>query len=194
LGFDSIHGTEKPRSTISHLEDEVARLEIELGRVKSQSRSPSDIANATVDRLSTSLAKTILEPRGRSRKHESLLPLTSPFFLSSSPVPYLSSEALDDIGDLQTQEDPPRAITISSIPHHVIDIMLKNYCEIYRPLYPAIEETDLYKACDRIRNDTKPSEFDYFCIYITLAISVSSQLSQFTCSSLIQPDKYAHAS
>lgn len=172
MGYDSIQGVDKPRSTISHLENEVARLEIELGRIKNQSTSISDVANAEVEKLTRRLATTILEPRGPSRKQESLLPLTSSFFLSGSPVPYLDSQAWDDTKGGQTPERPPRAITIATIPRHVIDIMLKNYCEIYRPQYPAIEALDLCTASDRVYNNEEASEFDLFCVYITLAISV----------------------
>ena len=178
MGFDSIHGNDKPRSTIRHLEEEVARLQIELLHIKGQTTSVLDSADAAVERLTTCLAATIAEPRGRSHKQGSLIPLTSPFFLSGSPVPYLSSQAWEDTKSGQTQERSPRAINVSSIPSHVVDIMLKHYCEIYRPQYPAIEESDLHKACDRVHNNRQPSDYDIFCVHITLAISVCTRLSQ----------------
>lgn len=155
----------------------MTRLEIELARVKSQTRSTEDIANAAVEKLTTSLATTILEPRGRSSQQKSLLPLTSTYFLSESPVPYFSTQTWDDNRVEQTQERSLRAITISAIPRHVIDIMFKNYCEMYRPRYPAVEESDLYKAYDRVYKNAQPSDFDCFCTYITLAISVCTQCS-----------------
>ncbi|KAH8819324.1 hypothetical protein F5884DRAFT_743739 [Xylogone sp. PMI_703] len=130
-----------------------------------------DIANAAVEKLSTSMARAILEPSGHSHKPEGLLPLTSPFFLSGSPVPYLIRQTSDDITADPTQEHPLRTATISSIPRHIVDIMLKNYCDTYRRLYPAIEESDLYEACDRVCKNERASDFDFFCVYITLAIS-----------------------
>lgn len=172
VGFDSIHGTDKPRSTISFLEEEVARLEVELRRVKSQNRSISDSANAAVERLTTRLATAIVEPRSRPRKQESHLPLTSPFFLSGAPAPYFSKASWENTKLDPNAERSVRAITVSSIPRHVIDAMLKHYCEIYRPQYPAIEEEDLWKACEKVYTNAQPSGFDIFCVYITLAISV----------------------
>lgn len=156
----------------------MARLEIELGRVHIQTRTISDIASAAGERLSTCLATTILAPQGRFRKPESLLPLTSKYFLAGSPLPYLSRRTLDNDEGEQTQERSPPANSLSSIPRHVIDIMLRHYCEIYRPQYPAVEESDLYKACDRVYNDTHPTDFDIFCVHITLAISVWAPSSQ----------------
>lgn len=172
MGYDSIHGTDKPRSTISFLEEQVAGLENELGRVKSQNRSVSDMANAAVESLTTRLATAIAEPIGRSRKQEDYPPLTSPFFLSGSVVPYFTKSTWETTKcDLDT-ESPMRPITVSSIPRHVIDTMVKHYCEIYRPQYPAIEEEDLYTAVEKVYTNSQPTVFEIFCVYITLAISV----------------------
>jgi hypothetical protein len=187
LGFDSVQGVEKPRSTISELENEVARLEVELARVTSQNRSMSDIADAAVERLTTRLATAIVEPRGTAvtLTQENPVPLTSAFFISESPVPYFSSQAWDEDNDEQTkqtkqiQKPPIRPINVSAIPRHIIDIMLKNYCEKYRPQYPAIEQADLYSAFDRVINNAQPSDFDYFSTYICLAISVCTNLCGF---------------
>jgi hypothetical protein len=173
LGYDAIHGVDKPRSTIVHLENEVARLEAELSRVKTQTRTASDIANVAVENLATRLAVTIVDPSGLSRKQDKdMLPLTSPFFLSCSPSPYLLSDAEDDMAEYQSQEDSSRPINAASVPKHVVDAMLKHYCEIYRPQYPGIEETDLLEACDRVYNNIQPSDADVFYVHITLAISV----------------------
>lgn len=124
----------------------------------------------------------MIEPSGRSRKQESLLPLTSSFFLSGSPAPYLSDLAWDDPEPEQTpgEETQLIAIAVSSIPRNIIDVMFKNYCEMYRPRYPAVEESDLYGAYDRVYNNTEPSAFDCFCTYITLAISVCTRCPEFT--------------
>ena len=150
----------------------MARLEIELGRVKNQTRNTSDTANTAVERLTTGLAKSILKLGGRSRKQETPLPLTSTYFLAGSPVPYLSSHDLGDTDAEQIDKSLTSALAISFIPRSVIYIMLRNYCEMYRPRYPTIEESELYEAFERVCNNAEPSEFYFFCIYITLAISV----------------------
>jgi hypothetical protein len=103
-----------------------------------------------------------------------MLPLTSSFFLSGSPEPYLSSPPKEI--DTSKQDEEPTSSTnkLSSIPRHAVDTMLKHYCEIYRPLYPAIEESELFNASDRVYNNAQPSAFDIFCVHVTLAISVRS--------------------
>ncbi|KAJ5812669.1 hypothetical protein N7474_008970 [Penicillium riverlandense] len=136
--------------------------------------SMSDIAHTAVERLTECLATTILEPGGRSRMQENLLPLTSTFFLSGSPVPYLSSQTWDETKDTKATKFPLSTSTLSSISRPIVDILLKHYCEIYLPQYPAVEESDLYKACDRVYNNLQPSGFDIFCVHITLAISMTT--------------------
>ena len=172
MGFDSIRGVDKPRSTISHLEEEIARLEIELGQIKSPTKTSADIANAAAEEFSTRLAAAILAPQGPSRKQGSLLPLNSPFFLTESPLPYVKFDPADLNRDVSSEEPLPVSNKLSSIPRHVIDAMLKHYCEIYRPLYPFIDEANLYEACERVYNNVSASAFDIFSVHITLAISV----------------------
>lgn len=174
VGFDSIQGVDKPRSTVSHLEEEVARLEIELQRIKNQDHGTSvaEVANTAVKRLATSLAVAIIEPGGVSHKDGGLLSLATPFFLSPSPVPYLSSQSWSNSSTDKEKEAQTNPISISSIPRHVADAMLKHYYEIYRPQYPAIEESDLYESCEKVYNKQTPSDFDTFCVHISLAISV----------------------
>ncbi|KUJ13383.1 uncharacterized protein LY89DRAFT_157759 [Mollisia scopiformis] len=174
LGFDSIHKTEKPRSIVSYLEEQVARLEIELRQIKTQSTDISDLVNVTVERLTTSVAVATLEPAGKLRKQENVIPLTSSYFLSASPVPYLNSQAWDNNKLERPKESLSDAITISTIPRHVVETMLKHYCEIYRPQYPAIDESELYEACERAYNNANPSDFDMYCVHIALAISTST--------------------
>ncbi|KIX09034.1 uncharacterized protein Z518_00112 [Rhinocladiella mackenziei CBS 650.93] len=41
-------------------------------------------------------------------------------------------------------------------------------------MYPAIDESDLYLACDRVHNNAEPSNYDIFCVHITLAISTNT--------------------
>jgi hypothetical protein len=138
-----------------------------------QTKTASDIANIAVESLTTRLAVTIVDPSGLCRKQDkAMLPLTSPFFLSCSPSPYLLSDAEDAMVEHQSQEDSSRPINAASVPKHVIDAMLMHYCEIYRPQYPAIEEMDLLEACDRVYNNIEPSDTDIFYVHITLAISV----------------------
>lgn len=56
--------------------------------------------------------------------------------------------------------------------------MLKHYCEIYRPQYPAVEESDLLAAFDRVYDKLpgakRATDFDVFCVHITLAISTTT--------------------
>lgn len=172
MGFDSIQGVERPRSTISHLEQEVTRLETELGLIQGQTKTDLDVAIEAAEQLSTRLAATIAMPPRSFRNQETLLPLTSTFFLSGSPEPYLSGPLKNS--ELPAQYDETSASTnkLSSIPRHAVDTMLKHYCEIYRPLYPAIEESELFDASDRVYNNIQPSAFDIFCVHVTLAISV----------------------
>lgn len=155
-----------------HLEQEVARLETELGLIQSQTRTDLDISIEAAERLSARLAATIVIPPRCPRNQDTLLPLTSTFFLSGSPEPYLSNPPKE--ADTPNQAEGPIASTnkLSSIPRHAVDTMLKHYCEIYRPLYPAIEESELFNASDRVYNNTQPSAFDIFCVHVTLAISV----------------------
>lgn len=148
-------------------------------RVTTETRDMSEITDGAVERLTGRLAMAIVAPSSRSRKQENLLPLTSVYFLSGSPVPYISSQAWNNARSDQTDEQQQRAIHISSIPRHVIDIMLKNYCEIYRPQYPAVEESDLNEACEKVYKNEEPSDFDIFCVHITLAISVRTHLTQY---------------
>lgn len=113
-----------------------------------------------------------VEPTGRTRRQEQLLPLVSKYFLSDSPLPYADPQAWDGVA----KSDEPdvhswRAIAISSIPHHVVDAMLKHYCETYRPQYPSIGENDLYRARDRVYDSPELVGYEAFVIYITLAIS-----------------------
>ncbi|KIV91134.1 hypothetical protein PV10_05710 [Exophiala mesophila] len=174
LGYDSVHGANQPRSATSHLEQEVARLEAELERINRQSKTHVDVAIEAVDKLSTDLATTVVLPQGLTRKQEIQPPLTSSFFLSGSPPPYLI-EWSHEYGISDHEEDGSSSqIKLSSVPDHVVNTMLKHYCEIYRPLYPAVEETDLFEAYDRVYNNKSPSPFDIFCVHITLAISMQT--------------------
>ena len=163
---------EKPRSIVSHLEQEVTRLEAQLANTGTYSNSISDIASVAGERLFTNLAQAVLAPETFVRKQEENLTLDSPYFLNGSPVPYLSSRAWDDNQGDQSQKHLSKTHTLSSTPRHVVDLMLKHYCQIYRPQYPAIEEYTLYEACERVYDDNQPSDFDIFSVNITLAISV----------------------
>ena len=163
---------EKARSTVSHLEQEVARLEAQLANTRTYSNSISDIASAAGGTLFMNLAQAVLAPETFVRKQEDNLTLNSAYFLNGSPVPYLSSRAWDDNQGEQSQKHLSKTHTLSSTPRNVVDIMLKHYCQIYRPQYPAIEESALYEACERVYDDKQPSDFDIFSVNITLAISV----------------------
>lgn len=176
LGFDAVRGAERPRSTISHLENQIAQLEIELARVKSEhSSNARGAASAAAERLTARLARTIGEPWGPDLDQDqeaSFLSLASPTFLSQSPLPSFGSDQLQRPADSPVDERTRKNTPISSMSHHVIVIMLKNYCNIYLPQYPVVKEADLLKSCDKIYTRDNPSDFDFFIVAITLAISV----------------------
>lgn len=174
--MDPLHGSPKPRSTVRALEGEIARLEIDLARARDHVENGAAIASTVIEELSARLATSVVTPAPSAGPHHDLIRLTSPFFLSSSPVPYLNSSARGsiavDVGGLEPPDSLPSPIFVSSIARLTVDAMLKHYCEIYLPMFPAIEESDLYAACDRVYSNSEPSNYDIFCVHITLAISV----------------------
>ncbi|KIW38894.1 uncharacterized protein PV06_08719 [Exophiala oligosperma] len=171
LGFDSLHGTDKPRSVARHLEERVAALELELAEIKSRNSNILDNVDSAVERLASRLATATAGPTGRSRRPESLLPLDSEYFLSDSPVPPFKGHALDGMKPAEPAVTTPRPVEISSIPRHVVDALLKHYCETYRPQYPSIGEEDLYRARDRVYEGPQLIGYEPFVVCITLAIS-----------------------
>jgi hypothetical protein len=172
-----MQGTEKPRSTVRHLEEQVARLEMELAALeRHQSTNIAASVAAAAQRLTINLARAIAESTSHPQRQESLLlPLTSKYFLADSPLPPLNMTSCDD--DLDTAEPPSPSspvMTNSSIPRHVVDAMLKHYCETYRPQYPSIGEHDLYRARDKVYQSPQLGAFDAFVLNITLAISFNT--------------------
>lgn len=161
-----------------HLEEQVARLEVDLAAIKSQNHSILDNIDIAVEGLTTGVATATVDPTPRIRKQEELLCLASKYFLSDSPVPrfdgLLSEDDSDDAGtrtgETQTEQSW-RAVSISSIPRHVVDAMLKHYCGTYRPQYPSIEEADLYRSRDQVYQNPHLVGYDSFVVCITLAIS-----------------------
>jgi hypothetical protein len=138
------------------------------------------VAGAAAERLSSSLAATILAQPRKARSQDNFLAVISPFFLCGSPEPYLASPVPRQDAQEPFEGNLSSTNKLSSIPRHAVDIMVKNYCEIYRPLYPAIEESELFEACERVYSNTNPSVLDIFCVYITLAISVWNTISPST--------------
>lgn len=184
VGYDAVEGRERPRSDVAFLEDKVARLEIELQRLRSeQSVDASKLVDTAISALTQSLAKTISEPQASPHRaithswrtpaltHHPLVSLNSLVYLSQSPLPALP------VGDdhVKPNHENTRSSTISLIPRHVIDIMLKNYTEFYLPQSPYLEESDLHASCERIfaQDGGAASHFDIFTVAIALAISVS---------------------
>ncbi|KAF9633312.1 putative fungal specific transcription factor domain-containing protein [Lasiodiplodia theobromae] len=185
VGYDAVEGRERPRSDVAYLEDKVAQLEIELQRLRSeQSVDSSKLIDTAISTLTRSLAKTIGDPQHQAHRNLShssrtsslarhpLISLHSPVFLSQSPVPPLQ---LEDDPD-QPQPENTRCSTISLIPRHVIDIMLKNYTEIYLPQAPYIEESQLHASCERVfaQDGGAASHFDIFLVAICLAVSATT--------------------
>lgn len=174
LGYDVVQGLETPRSTVAHLESHIAQLEIELERLKSERSNESKInATAAIEKSTVRLIEATAEPWGiqAAQATNSALSLASPAFLSQSQLPGLRSpqHSLQDY----SVHNPNHNATIASIPRQVMDIMLKNYCQIYSPQFPVLSEDSLYESCERIYTGENFSYFDTFSIAITLAISVS---------------------
>lgn len=178
-GYNAVEGTETPRSTIAHLEKQIALLEVELNEIES-SRPPStsESVNIAVEVLSRRLAETIANPSQNQLKATgcgSDISLVSPEFLSQGPVPPFG-EDFDNSSSLHARS---QSTNIALVPKHVINILLKNYCSIYLLQYPAVEKLELYASCDRIFSHNSPSHYDIFTVAITLAISVMTSIRRY---------------
>ena len=171
MGYDTVQGADKPRSIVHHLQEQVARLEVELAEVKSQTGSIRDRTHDAIEQLVVRLANAIAEPTGRAPKPEQLLPLVSKFFLSDSPSPPFYARDRESSKHGESLPQSWRAINFSSIPRHVVDAMLQHYCKTYRPQYPSIDEIDLYSARDQLYANPHLVGYDVFVVYIALAIS-----------------------
>ncbi|KAF2088376.1 hypothetical protein K490DRAFT_5089, partial [Saccharata proteae CBS 121410] len=177
VGYDSVQRRERPRSTVAHLEDKVAALEIELSRLKSEERvDSSGLVKTSITSLTETLASTIAgEPVSRTQHSLATTTKTrltefhSPLHLSPSPLPLFN----DDEAPQELSEQTKSFSTISLIPRQVVDIMLSNYTEIYLPQSPYIEVSQLHSACERIFSDDSRSatSFDVFIVATALAIS-----------------------
>lgn len=167
-------GKERPRSDISHLESQVAQLEIKLATVKAQKQTTAfDTVSSTLKLLASRVVRATLQPQGVDGF--GFLPLNSPIFLSEAPRPSFQNDAIGSLG----AEDPARegvdATTISSIPRRVVDILLNNYMDTYISQYPFLEESELLESYGKLyKQDPHISNFEHFIVAITLAISVSS--------------------
>ncbi|OJD29633.1 positive regulator of purine utilization [Diplodia corticola] len=185
VGYDAVERRERPRSDVAYLEDKVAQLEIELRRLRSvQSVDSSKLVDTAISTLTQSLAKTISHPNhhpNRAVSHSSRTPalarhplvsLHSPLFLSQSPSPPVCVAA----DPAPSRPENTRCSTIALIPRHVIDIMLKNYTDIYLPQAPYIEETQLHASCERVfaQDGATASHFDIFLVAICLAVSATT--------------------
>ncbi|KAK8164122.1 hypothetical protein IWX90DRAFT_249924 [Phyllosticta citrichinensis] len=180
VGYDAVRGRERPRSTVAFLEDRVAQLEIELARLKSeQTIDNSRLVEAAISALTRSLADTISDPSPSQKSRLSassrcgLLSFASPIYLSQSPLPPLPSTSVQDDGSVPAIE-ATRSSTISLIPRHVIDIMLKNYSENYLPQSPYIDASQLYASTEKVYARGNETPFDVFVVAIALAISATT--------------------
>lgn len=171
MGFDAVAGVERPRSIAAHLENQVVLLELELATLQGYEPSATnEKVYGAIDALTDGLSMTIDNAGAYDDKHcdNDEPSLASSIFLSQSPVP-----ALGDYSEPSIPKSLAQSTTISLVPRHVINLMLKNYCSIYLAQYPALEEADLYESCNRIFSDNSPSHYDTFTVAITLTISVS---------------------
>jgi hypothetical protein len=165
-------------SAISHLENRVADLEIELARLRAEnSNDNTEGKGAIVHKLTSQLAFVVAEPAGhklgwRDNENESYNfgSLLSQTYLMQSPLPPFIGEKPSPAPAHASVR--LRSSNIAFIPRHVIDIMLKNYCEIYLTQYPTVEEPALYESCNKIYLGVEPSHFDFFSVAMVLAISV----------------------
>jgi hypothetical protein len=161
---------------VRHLEEQVASLEAELAALKHShgtGTSKTDVDDF-INQISSGVAAAIVAPPRTGDRDEKLLSLCSRFYLCDSPVPSLKIHRDDDITNSDTALDSARPVTISSIPSHVVDAMLKHYCKTYRPQYPCIEEDDLYNAKARVAENPNAMGYDVFVVCITLAISCNT--------------------
>ncbi|KAF2165425.1 hypothetical protein M409DRAFT_55823 [Zasmidium cellare ATCC 36951] len=171
LGFDPVQGATAPRSALLHLEDEVERLARELEVLERRRETLSEPAEPAI--ISEIVARLVTETVGTARSLEqqpSSLPLTSQFLLSHSPSPFLGCETSDS-AQMTEATEAPKAKHVSTIPRDAALVLLKHYCDIYRPQYPAIEEADLYQSFERVYNSTESSHLDAFIVHICLGIS-----------------------
>ncbi|KAK8227048.1 hypothetical protein IWZ00DRAFT_366505 [Phyllosticta capitalensis] len=180
VGYDAVQGKERPRSTVAFLEDRVAQLEIELARLRSeQTVDNSRLVDAAISSLTRSLADTISDPSPPQKSRLSgpsrcaLLSFASPIYLSQSPLPPLPSTSVQDDGSTPAIV-ATRCSTISLIPRHVIDIMLKNYTENYLPQSPYIDASQLYASTEKLFAKGNETPFDVFVVAIALAISATT--------------------
>lgn len=187
MGYDTVTKRERPRSVVSALENRVAQLEIELTHAKADRPiDQSEAARSAIERLTYRLATSIGEslqgpPLSKgltlsAASKSSFLSLSSTIYLSQSPLPTLHIRDVDLSSDTKSLRRPTRCSSIASIPRHVVDLMLKNYTDVYLAQYPNIEEAQLYKSCEKVYThdrEQKASHFDFFSVAIALAISVS---------------------
>jgi hypothetical protein len=180
-GSDSLQGIERPRSTVAFLENHVAQLEVELSQLRSEQETATPgVQYGSIERLTRRLAAVHAQPglsRHATKTDVDVFSFAFSGLLTQSPLPPFNDELDTSTESRPTTESLPKSTSISLIPRHVINIMLNNYCDIYRPQYPCLEESELYASCTRIFDETEPSHFDYFSVAMTLAISVSIKTS-----------------
>lgn len=170
-------GKERPRSDISHLESQVAQLEIKLATVKAQQKTTAfDSASRALEIIALRIAQATALPQGNScaKDGDVILALMSPIFLSEAPRPSFQNDVVDSRIPQESSRDAVDAISISSIPRQVVDILLKNYMHTYMAQYPFLEEAELLESCEKTyRQDPQISHFEKFSIAMALGISVS---------------------
>ena len=170
-------GKERPRSDISHLESQVAQLEIKLATVKAQQKTTAfDSASKALEIIALRVARATAQPQGISctKDGDGFLAFISPVFLSEAPRPSFHNDVVDSRIPRESSKDVVDAISISSIPRQVVDILLKNYMHTYMAQYPFLEEGELLESCEKTyRQDPQISHFEKFSIAMALGISVS---------------------
>lgn len=176
LGFDTAaQGNTRPRSIASYLEGQVAELEIELSKARTlHDANIFDTAKRATNTLILKLAQATAVPVGSLAPNDNnyILCLTSSIFLSEASRPYFYgvSPACEVSSSSQ---DSSETATISSIPRHVIDILLKNYTYTYLAQYPFLNEAELFRSCEKIFSHAlEVTHFEFFSVAVALAISV----------------------
>lgn len=180
---------ETPRSLVRSLEDQVAQLESQVIDFQSNPQNESYIVAFNIARATLSISNPSTKAFFSSRLSEALF-----FHPSCPPLAVLrnrNNPVQDDASSRERQHstlsNPGPPINLKAIPSTAMDRMVKNYEEIHLPQYPIISGAWLDDILDRVLQEegedtesvltygipfeSKLTHFDYFVVFIVLAIS-----------------------